>query len=348
MQSNLPLHIVATALLAGVGACAHAQSPGPTLYGIVDAFTGRYQLAGRGYANVVNSGGMSTSSWGVAGSEDLGSGLRATYNLSAFFRADSGAAGRFDSPAPGVPGDTFFGKRASVGFAGPWGSLDVGRLSTPVFISMIQFNPYADAAVFAPIFLHMYTGGQPVAAALATEDSAANNAVQYVTPVFAGLRASVQYAFGEVVDHNGVNRVSSSLTYNLSGFGASVAYARDRFVVAVGERQQTTWLGGLSYDFTVVKLFAQYARSELDALNRTYRIAQGGFSIPLAGGRILASWGGTRLDLPTGVDPHRDTITLGYDYDLSRRTDAYVLAMHDKVTNVSNGHSAVVGLRHRF
>jgi predicted porin len=53
--------------------------------------------------------------------------------------------------------------------------------------------------------------------------------------------------------------------------------------------------------------------------------------------------------VPTsGVDPKRDTLTLGYDYNLSRRTDVYSLLMLDKYTGLASGKSLALGIRHRF
>jgi len=44
----------------------------------------------------------------------------------------------------------------------------------------------------------------------------------------------------------------------------------------------------------------------------------------------------------------RDTFTLGYDYTLSKRTDAYAMLMNDKITGYDRGNSFAVGLRHKF
>ncbi|MNY32521.1 hypothetical protein D3C86_1667430 [compost metagenome] len=44
----------------------------------------------------------------------------------------------------------------------------------------------------------------------------------------------------------------------------------------------------------------------------------------------------------------RTTSSVGYDHFLSKRTDLYAVAMHDKVTDVRSGTSLVLGVRHRF
>ena len=53
---------------------------------------------------------MTTSWFGVSGSEDLGGGLSALFTLQSFMRADTGASGRFGA-------DTFWARNAFVGLA---------------------------------------------------------------------------------------------------------------------------------------------------------------------------------------------------------------------------------------
>nr|HPR44210.1 porin [Ottowia sp.] len=49
-----------------------------------------------------------------------------------------------------------------------------------------------------------------------------------------------------------------------------------------------------------------------------------------------------------GLDKTRKTLAVGYDYTLSKRTDAYANVMFDRITGFDSGTSYGVGLRHRF
>ena len=80
----------ATLLASGLAAAQTVQ-----LNGVVDAFAGQRQLSGRAKLKTLDSGGMTTSRWGVEGSEDPGGGLKASFALSGFLRADTGEAGRW-------------------------------------------------------------------------------------------------------------------------------------------------------------------------------------------------------------------------------------------------------------
>jgi len=333
-----------------------------TLNGYIDSFAGRYQLGGRKASEVVNSGGMSTSWWGLQGSEDLGDGLRANFWLWSFLRLDTGESGRF-------PGDGLFAKRAAVGLQGRFGDLTLGRWSTPLFLSVIQFNPFGDSALLAPVFTQLFVGNQPLNGPLATQETTANNAVTWLSPTVSGLRAVAQYSAGEVAGEGGQARLGANLGYVAGGFAAMVAVARDRLratatppqngALANGIDSQSTWLAGVSHDFGPVKLYGQWLQSRQDSLapavtpDARWRVTQLGASAPVGAGKVLASWSRLTLDRSTGTDPRRDTAALGYDYSLSPRTGLYTVAMFDRLhgnsaTTDGSGRSLVAGLRHRF
>ena len=72
------------ALLCAAG--AHAQSS-VQLTGLVDVFAGSMKMAGDASSkSVVDSGGLTTSWFGMKGTEDLGGGLKAHFNLTSFIK----------------------------------------------------------------------------------------------------------------------------------------------------------------------------------------------------------------------------------------------------------------------
>ena len=132
MQSKFKRGMAALAVASALGAAsagAQAQSS-VTLYGQVDAWAGATKTLGASdRAWGVNSGGMSTSYWGMKGSEDLGNGLKAIFTLEAFFRPDTGKSGRFD-------GDHFFARNSFVGLqSNTWGSIKLGRNTCLLYTS---------------------------------------------------------------------------------------------------------------------------------------------------------------------------------------------------------------------
>lgn len=365
--------MVSGVIMALLSAGAYAQTS-VSFYGVVDVAAGRIQYSGQRSNLKVDSGAMQTSHFGFAGRENLGGGLSATFDLSAFYRADSGLIGRF-SGIPGVPDDPFLSRRATVGLESPFGELRMGRGSSPYFVSLIQFNSLADSPAFSPIFLHTYPGGQSpqLAAPINGPDSGVSNMIQYFTPNFGGLRATVQYGFGEVAGDSSTNRISASATYMSGPMGFSLAVARDKLPLAfVTEEKQTSYLVGGFYDFGVARLFAQYAQTTqkfTTTADREFKTTQLGAAIPISvASKLLVSWGRTKIDLPAGVsaysptpaapipagtrtlgvDPKRNTLSTVYDYNLSKRTDIYAALLFDKYTGLESGKTAAVGIRHKF
>jgi predicted porin len=115
--------------LGGAGAAAHAQSS-VTLYGLIDTairYTTHADKAGDDKIQLAN-GGLSESEWGLLGSEDLGGGYRAVFQLEDRFFPNSGETD------PGYP----FFNTAYVGLVSPTlGRFTLGR----------QTNPLADAVL---------------------------------------------------------------------------------------------------------------------------------------------------------------------------------------------------------
>jgi predicted porin len=175
---------IAACVAAALPAFASAQST-IRLYGLTDIFLGQNKVAGDS-ATVINSGGMSTSFWGVGGEEDLGGGLKAVFALEAFFRGDNGAAGRFN-------GDPFFARSAYVGVNGGLGQATLGRNTNPYFLSTIIFNPFGDSFVFSPMVLHTFLGSQLTQV---RGDTGFSNSIRYTTPNFGGFKGDFAYSLG--------------------------------------------------------------------------------------------------------------------------------------------------------
>jgi predicted porin len=316
--------VLALAALAAMGS-AQAQSSVQT-YGLMDLSAGQYQDAGGVKDKAVKSGEMSTSYIGFKGSEDLGGGLSAKFNLEAFLRADSGAAARFN-------GDTFWARAANAGLSGGFGTLTMGRNTPALFVSTLIFNAFGDSFGFSPSIRHYYTSGT------ATGDSGWNQSVSYVSPNLGGLSAQVQVA-GNDGAVNG-RKVGGNVLYFSGAFAGTLAYQK---VKAGSANGTTTSQVGASYDLGAVKLFGQYGKVTNDTTNNGSKLADVGASVPLGGGKLLFQYGQLKFDAGT----KRTTISGGYDYDLSKRTDLYAVAMSDKLTSMTTGTSYALGIRHKF
>lgn len=108
---------------------------------------------------------------------------------------------------------------------------------------------------------------------------------------------------------------------------------------------KTDWMLTAAYDFKVVKPYVGYVQAKADNAPGKSKTIHLGASAPLGGGSVLASWARTNV---TALDTSRKTLTLGYDYFLSKRTDLYAMYMNDRITAQPSGNSFAVGMRHRF
>jgi predicted porin len=373
MNKPFTLSLLGAALLgvALTPALAQTASPGAapassslSAYGVADLAVYAKQFAGDAKLNTLQSGGMTTSRLGFAGSEDLGSGLKAIFDISGFVRVDSGDTGRNAT-------DPFWARGAYVGLSSAnLGLIRLGRIPTATFGSELSFGSFLDSTNLNPYVLHTYqpSGTQPMITGNGAMDSAWSNSVAYSLPSLSGvpgLSASVQIAVAEGGTTG--KRLGGGVTYRGNAFGASLTFDDlKNGTLAVGaataaaataarpqytaERVQTLQ-GGAYYDLKVVKLMAQMSQTTFKNATPTeikLRTTALSATVPVGAGSVLLEWAHTNNDRTGVASLKRDTLGIGYDHNLSRRTDLYLVALQDKVSNLSTGNGLALGLRHRF
>lgn len=365
MKAMMKTKHLLPAMAAIALAPVHAQSS-VTLYGVLDVGLYGKQLSGQDRSKGVESGLMETSFFGLKGSEDLGQGLRANFDLASFIRMDSGESTR------GAPSEGFWSKYAWVGLTDArWGALRLGRISTPNFISTMRYNPFGPSPVFNTSFAHNYVASavQPMTTGSGATDSGWSNSLAYTSPSFGGLVLALQASPSE--GGTAGRRIGYAVTYAAGEFAATLSGDQTRnaalsFPLAIPSlpgavppftgRDFSTWQFGSSYDFKWLKLFGQYAHTDIDgsrpgpvpAQEIALRSMQLGLSAPIGSGKLLLSAARTTLERSTATDQTRSTLTLGYTHDLSKRTELYAVLMSDKVTQLDRGTGYAAGIRHRF
>jgi predicted porin len=101
-----------------------------TLYGIVD--TGiAYEDNGSTTVTRMDPGNLNGNRWGLKGSEDLGGGLKAIFNLESGFTLDNGAQA-----------DTkrLFNRLSWVGVKSGFGTVKLGRQKSPVYATKATWD----------------------------------------------------------------------------------------------------------------------------------------------------------------------------------------------------------------
>lgn len=111
----------AAALLAGVSASAAMAQSNVTMYGLVDTglvYTTNVNAAGANMTKMPSLTGSFPSRLGFRGNEDLGGGLQAVFTLEMGLSPDTGSMGQ---------GNRLFGRQATVGLKGAFGTVTLGR-----------------------------------------------------------------------------------------------------------------------------------------------------------------------------------------------------------------------------
>ncbi len=277
-----------TKFLAGViAACfampAMAQSS-VTIYGIADA--GIMKVKNENLKVV--SGIADGSRLGFRGTEDLGGGYRAIFNLEARIELDTGTQspglvtdnqglyltrGMGALPAPVLAGlrsafqpkggaavnqeKALFDRTAYVGLVTPGGAIMIGRMYTPgyeVFAASDVFES-GTAGTWGGI-----TGGTAGFTALGA-DIRSQKAVQYRVATPAGVGGSIMYGTRNSGYLGRYNKFyGAAVTYKANGVDAGLAHNRG-YDLSNKESLVTTTLGG-SYTTGPFKLFAGYHRQK--------------------------------------------------------------------------------------
>ncbi|GJI93940.1 porin [Duganella caerulea] len=119
----------AAALLAGVSASGAMAQSSVTVYGLVDTglvYTTNANAAGASITKMPSLTGSFPSRLGFRGSEDLGDGLQAVFTLEMGLSMDTGNMGQ---------GNRLFGRQASVGLKGSFGTVTLGRQINMTYIA---------------------------------------------------------------------------------------------------------------------------------------------------------------------------------------------------------------------
>ena len=334
--------LVALAVLAASGA-AMAQST-VTLYGVADTWFGQTETgvgAAKLKQTVLNTNGMNSSRWGLKGSEDLGGGLKAVFQIESGFNIDTGAQ---------TDAASLFNRQAFVGLAGGFGSVTAGRQYTAYDALRGATNNTYDTASFTT------TGTVWGYGAVADYASRVNNSIAYTSADFGGFSGAAVVGLGEnktaTVDAN--QNLSLHVKYAAGPVLVGYAYQEQKAQNALVTGTDTTKYNLLagSYDFGVVKLNAGYNTAKVN--NNSDKEYQLGLSAPIGtSANVALGYTKSKGEVSgTTVANGKGYSVVGY-YDLSKRTRLYAAASKTTADNNAGTDTAAtanfgLGVRHNF
>jgi len=297
--------LIALAVLAASGA-AMAQSS-VTLYGIMDVWVGSVDTDPGDSTTIMQSGGVSTSRWGMKGSEDLGGGLKANFNLESAVGVDTGASSGFT-------------RQAWVGLSGGFGDVRFGLNNTPYDSYVISVHGVFDSDVSA-----MYLAKFP---SLTGYNAKAANSIKYVSPSMGGFSAEVLYAMDEETAatgtsaSNGLETTSFALRYTGGPIYADLAYQSDE-AYNTGLQTERTKVGA-SYNFGVATAKAHFiTTADYKAVGADVDEWQIAVDVPLSSAMTLSANYATADYNAAAGDKESSGYGIALAYSLSKRTTVY-------------------------
>ena len=336
--------LLALAVLAASGA-AMAQSS-VTLYGVAD--TGVTYTSGKeNVYGLTATGGNTNSRLGFRGVEDLGGGLKASFQLEAGINIDDGTGylGKPDAETKKAGTGIEFRRISKIGLEGGFGSVTLGRDQTASYMAVSRYDVFGDTGIGASL---AWKNGY---------DARTQNAISYYTPTISGFRAGINYGFGEQVKARDSRYVGVGLAYDNGPISVGFGYDRQNNVAPTAAaalfitktaQDLSTWQLGGSYNFGVAKAAAFYKETEYkgipDTDTQTAKLKTFGLGVsaPVGAGEVRASYNHHRL---TGLGDtlKADQFSLGYVHNLSKRTALYGTYAYIK-NKENNGYNMTMGL----
>ena len=193
-------------VLLGTASGANAQSS-VTLYGTIDEALAYYNNTGHGSVVQMQGADLESNKWGLKGSEDLGGGVKAVFNLENGFDINTGALEN---------GGREFGRQAYVGLASDsLGTLTLGRQYDPT-VDLVQ-GITADG--YGPAFT------TPGDADNNDNSIRVSNAIKYASPTYAGFQYELLYALGGVAGNTTSGQTySAAALYTNGGLSLAAGY----------------------------------------------------------------------------------------------------------------------------
>ena len=303
--------LIALSVLAAISGAAQAQSS-VTIYGVVDmAFQAESNGAGKKYA--IDGGEQAGSRLGFKGTEDLGGGLKAIFDLEAGIWTDTGAS----------QGGLTFGRQSWVGLTGDFGTVKAGRQYTPQFYFYDAVDPFDLGFTSGHAGSSTSTGG---VFGFLTSNTAwrVNNSVSYQSANIDGFSAMALYGAGEVAGDTSSGRsVGVSGSYAAGPLFVGAVYYQQNDAISKANALKTGLLGA-TYDFGVVKAAFGYATEKSDDSSVNTKGYTLGATVPVtAADNILATVARLKDDAANG---NSTQFAIGATHALSKRTNLYTSA----------------------
>ena len=344
--------LIALAVVAALPGVALAQSS-VTISGNIKTGITRFSTDSATGVGKIKDTAMSDGSSRIilSGTEDLGGGMAAVFQVDNRFNGNDGNSGGAYSATPQgllAGGNTF------VGVKGGFGEVRFGNLDTHYGKGQDEFAARATSLGASSTSLMDYIGANPIAVTSRTK-----NVIRYMTPVMSGFSAMVNYSTAPFqieggtayqtsttlttinpgkgqASHAEVNYKQGPISAGISIWDAKVENVTNAVALAPTAKsgEESMKLYG-SYDLGIAKIGAQYDDSKLkfgSAADQKRKASHIAVTAPVGPGAVLFQYSKAQ-----GISGQSNTgatqVSIGYDYSLSKRTSVGV--NYSKINNES-------------
>ncbi len=310
-------HLLAIAVASAVAVPAMAQV---SISGRIDTSIQRVEdNAGKSFSRV-DSDLISTNQIIIAGSEDLGGGLKASFSIVSPFASDTNSLGF-----------NFGGRGATLSLSGGFGTIDLGRspgnMSNSIMASSVVGN----------------LGNT------ATTQARPDNSINYVSPNMGGLVVRVLHGLGnDQADPRTGEQTEVSLSYSAGPLLLRLARADYDGVGTFGNGDELQ--AQVDYNFGVAKLNARYRKQTSDtAATQSLKRYGVGVEVPMGNG-LKAAFDYQDWDNNAAANTDQTKMTFALFKDLSKRTNIYAALQMENFDSATleAGETLEIGIRHNF
>ncbi len=366
--------ILAALVALGFAGIAQAQT-NVTIYGVLD--TGFIKESG----SDTGMGGNDDSLIGFKGTEDLGSGMKATFQLEKRFDLNNGvkfsgnnALDKLQGTDNGENGADWQGA-ANVGLQGDaWGAFRLGRVNNIAIENFGDVDPFAVTGVASALVGYNLLYSEQIA-----------NTIRYDSPTWNDFGINLSYTLGKD-DHRGAsvsNAEGTSYKYNKignDGFGVGLKYDSEDFLLLTANYDRLAdsdkswlWNIGAAYTYEGFTVSVGYQGTKVKAAAADI-LTDGGINTEVTQKDWLIglqyntgphtvkfSYNRGEIKSDSDYDGKVNKYALGYTYDFSKRTSLYAIVAYTDSDNnyvgeIYNNNGATedsvtsvqLGIKHMF
>ncbi len=372
--------LLALAAMGAFAGTAHAQSS-VTVYGILDLgvtnLTSDNGSTTTSTRTTAEGGAYTTQRLGFIGTEDLGKGLRATFNFEMGLGANGAIGNKFrtagsetanTATVPNTTTDQTLGdaviRQQNVGLAGSFGSVRIGRMTSLADVA------YGVGDVGGG---NNFRGRTYSSADTNLITARSDRLIEYVSPTMSGFSIGLQYGTASAptaaaaTTENGATEFGAMLRYSAGPAAAAVGYQSHKdTIVSAAQRESTALIIGASYNFNVAQAFLNYQNGEIKndygtattpsqtlpistaafataGASNKRSISEIGVAVPVGALRLAGSYYMGARDAKTSeAGAVTKTDLTGYQaaalYSLSKRTNLY--AVYGSAKSAPDGSAA--------